>query len=143
MPIIDPTPESFKAMFVAVPADTRVVMLNLLQFRKRAVYRSDDTQPSRSGTEAYAEYSRLAGPFLNATGGSVIWRGKARHALIAPAEEAWDEVLLVEYPSIAAFGEMVTSEEYQRIVFHRSAALLDSRLIAMTPGPTMELPDTQ
>jgi len=46
MPTVDPTPESFKAMFKAIPADTPVVMLNLLRFRKRAVYRSEAKQPS-------------------------------------------------------------------------------------------------
>jgi len=135
MPTIDPTPESFKAMFTAVPAETPVVMLNLLRFRKRAVYRSGAKQPSRSGIEAYAEYSRLVWPCLQAVGGKALWRAKAHHALIAPADESWDELLLVEYPSIEAFAEMITSEEYQRIVFHRTAALLDSRLVVTTPDP--------
>jgi uncharacterized protein (DUF1330 family) len=139
MPTVDPTPESFKALFKAVPPDTPVVMLNLLRFRKRAVYRSGEKQPSRSGREAYAEYSRLAGHFLKTTGATVVWRGTAHHALIAPADESWDEVLLVAYPSVAAFGQMVTAEEYQRIVFHRTAALLDSRLIAMTPDFVQEV----
>jgi len=122
-------------MFKALPAETPVVMLNLLRFRKRAVYRSGAGQPQRSGVDAYAEYSRLARPFLQAAGASLIWQGTAHHALIAPADESWDEVMLVEYPSVAAFGQMVAAEEYQRIVFHRTAALLDSRLIATTPAP--------
>jgi len=123
-------------MFKVIPADTPIVMLNLLRFRKRAVYGRNAKEPPRSGIEAYTEYSRLVWPLLRAVGGKVIWRGKAHHALIAPADESWDEVLLVEYPSVGAFGEMVTSEEYQRIVFHRTAALLDSRLIANTAEPS-------
>ena len=48
------------------------------------------------------------------------------------AKERWDEILLVEYPSAAAFAAMVTSPEYKAIVFHRTAALEDSRLVATT-----------
>ena len=49
--------------------------------------------------------------------------------VIGPVEERWDEVLLVEYPSVKAFLEMVNSDAYQSIVYHRTAALKDSRLI--------------
>ncbi len=132
MPAIDPTPESFSALFAKVPADTPVTMLNLLRFRERAEYAAAAAQPERSGRAAYGEYSRAVSPLLAGVGGRVVWGGKGRHALIAPADERWDEILLVEYPSTAAFAAMVTSPEYKAIVFHRTAALEDSRLVATT-----------
>ena len=51
-------------------------------------------------------------------------------SLIAPEEEEWDDVVLVEYPSRDAFVKMVESAEYQAVSPHRTAGLLDSRLIA-------------
>lgn len=129
---IDPSPESFKALFAKVPADRPVSMLNLLRFHDRADYPEASAQPPRSGIEAYTEYARAVAPILQRHGARLVWRARAHHALIAPADETWDEALLVEYPSIAAFGAMLNSPEYQAIVFHRRAALLDSRLIATT-----------
>ena len=50
--------------------------------------------------------------------------------MIAPEAEAWDDAVLVEYPSRAAFLKMLSEPTYQAAVPHRSAALMDSRLIA-------------
>jgi uncharacterized protein (DUF1330 family) len=126
---IDPTRTSL-ALFAAELADDRpVVMLNLLRFNAQA---SD--QSGRTGREAYAEYSRLIMPLLAAVGGQPIWFGRAHCALIAPAEESWDEVLLVKYPHPQAFLQMIGSAEYLAIVHHRRAALFDSRLIATSEG---------
>jgi len=63
----------------------------------------------------------------------VIWQGDAKHAFIAPPDEQWDEVLLVEYPSKDAFLAMLKSPGYQAITFHRTAALEDARLIVTVP----------
>jgi uncharacterized protein (DUF1330 family) len=41
-------------------------------------------------------------------------------------------MVLVKYPSVGHFVDMISAPEYQAIVHHRSAALDDSRLIAMT-----------
>jgi len=43
-------------------------------------------------------------------------------------EEEWDEVALVEYPSIASFIEMQRDKDYQKMVHYRTDALTDSRL---------------
>ena len=47
--------------------------------------------------------------------------------------ETWDMVAIVEYPSRAAFIEMVTSPEYQKIVHLREEALERSVLYATDP----------
>ena len=51
--------------------------------------------------------------------------------MIGPSDEAWDEVLLVQYPSRKAFLTMAGNPEYLACTVHRTAALADSRLIAM------------
>ena len=127
---IDPTPASFKALFATVPPGRPVVMLNLLRFRDVADDGANADAPSRTGREAYEAYAHHATRHVQAVGGRVLWRGHAVHALIAPEGEAWDEVLLVEYPSVEAFIGMVRSPQYQAFTHHRTAALADSRLIA-------------
>ena len=62
--------------------------------------------------------------------------GEAHAALIAPPEERWDEVLLVRYPSVAAFVGMLQQHDYQAATVHRTAALEDARLIATTERGT-------
>ena len=41
-------------------------------------------------------------------------------------------IILVHYPSPAAFIGMVTTPEYQALSGHRTAALADSRLVPTT-----------
>jgi uncharacterized protein (DUF1330 family) len=129
---VDPTPDSVRQLAHNVPAGVPVVMLNLLRFRAQADYAPDKRQPARTGREAYAVYGREVVPHLQQVGGKLIWQGEARHAFIAPPDEQWDEVLLVEYPSKDAFLAMLKSPAYQEITFHRTAALEDARLIVTT-----------
>jgi uncharacterized protein (DUF1330 family) len=108
-------------------------MLNLLKFRERADY-PPGVSPSAlggevTGAKAYSRYSRAVIPLVFEVGGQPIWMGKGRASVIAPAGESWDEVVLVYYPSRRAFLRMVTSPAYQEIMYHRTAALADSRLI--------------
>jgi hypothetical protein len=51
--------------------------------------------------------------------------------LIGPQDKDWHLAVLVRYPGALAFATMVRSDEYRAIAFHRTAALEDSRLIAM------------
>jgi len=51
--------------------------------------------------------------------------------LIGPSDEHWDIAFIAQYPNSGAFLEMVTNPDYQAIVFHRQAAVKDSRLIRL------------
>lgn len=126
---IDPTPGAFSEALKVIPKGQPVVMLNLLAFREQAKY--EDGSESCSGREAYARYSRKAIKHVAACGGEVVFMGAATSHLVAPADEHWDEVLLVRYPSIDAFVGMVMNPEYQAFAGHRTAALHNARLIAM------------
>jgi uncharacterized protein (DUF1330 family) len=129
MAAINPTRQQLEDFAATAPDDHPIVMLNLLRFRARAEYGAGATEGEVSGEAAYARYSRAVMPLLWEVGGQPIWMGKARTALIAPAGESWDEVVLVFYPSRRAFLRMINSDAYHAIVRHRTAALLDSRLI--------------
>jgi uncharacterized protein (DUF1330 family) len=56
--------------------------------------------------------------------------------LVGPAEEAWDECFIAEYPSVPAFVEMIRDPVYREAVKHRQAAVIDSRLIRLAPAAT-------
>ena len=129
MGAIEPNPEQLKA-FVAEPDDGPIVMINLLRYREQADYAADSGETPCTGEEAYGRYSAAVTPLLVGVGGRPIWMGLARHTMIAPEGERWDNAILVEYPSREAFITMTSSPEYQAIAHHRRAALADSRLIA-------------
>jgi len=107
-------------------------MINLLRYADRAAYAADSGETPCSGREAYARYSEAVFPLLAKVGGRPIWMGAVASTVISPDGEAWDDAVLVEYPSRDAFIEMTSSPAYQAIMHHRTAALADSRLIATT-----------
>ena len=84
------------------------------------------------GREAYARYSRTALSKVRGVGGEVQVMADAHLALIAPKQEQWDLLLLVRYPSSAAFLSMLVDPDTRPPPF--SAALADSRLIGTTPS---------
>ncbi len=121
------------AAFRAFREDDRpgpIHMLNLVKLRDRAIY--DDGREA-TGAEAYAAYGRESAPVFDRLGGRIVWRGRMEHMLIGPAEEAWDLCFIAEYPSVAAFAEMIKDPEYRRAMVHRQAAVADSRLVRMAP----------
>ncbi|HKU37127.1 MAG TPA: DUF1330 domain-containing protein [Polyangiales bacterium] len=114
-----------------LPDGEPVVMLNLLRFREQASYPENSEHGACSGREAYARYGAKAVAHVAAVGGKPIWTGAAQLTVIGPTAESWDDVLLVQYPSRKAFLKMASDPDYLACTVHRTAALADSRLIAM------------
>ncbi|MBZ0163670.1 MAG: DUF1330 domain-containing protein [Notoacmeibacter sp.] len=126
---IDPTREAFGA-FRRMERGGAVHMLNLVRLRERAAY-PDGREAT--GAQAYAAYGRESGPIFRRVGGRIAWAGEFELMLIGPESERWDHCFIAEYPSVAAFVEMVKDPEYQKAVVHRQAAVLDSRLVRLKP----------
>lgn len=122
---IDPTREVF-AQFRADDRPGPIHMLNLVRLRAQAAY-PDGRQAS--GAEAYAAYGRESGPVFERLGGRIVWQGRFELMLIGPQDERWDHCFIAEYPSVAAFAEMIRDPVYREAVKHRQAAVEDSRLI--------------
>ncbi len=126
---IDPTREKF-GEFRGLAEEGPIHMLNLVRLRDEAVY--PDGRKA-TGAEAYAAYGRESGPVFRRVGGRIAWAGDFRLMLIGPEDETWDHCFIAEYPSGAAFVEMVKDPDYRKAVVHRQAAVLDSRLIRLAP----------
>jgi len=116
---IDPSRETLEA-FLKSAAPEPVVMLNLLRFADRA---------------GYEAYLRATAPFLAKVGGEVVYAGLGGDPLVAEAGQAWDAVLLVRYPSRAAFAAIVADRDYREVTKQRTQSLVEAVLQPTTPWP--------
>ena len=130
MGYVEPSRERYLE-FRDLPRKGALHMLNLVRFRAQAAY--PDGRPA-TGAEAYAAYGRESQPVFARVGGRIAWRGTFEFNLIGPEGERWDEVFVVEYPSMDAFLEMLRDPVYQQAMKHRQAAVEDSRLVRCAPA---------
>jgi uncharacterized protein (DUF1330 family) len=108
---VDPTGHDLKR-FLAEDDGGPVTMLNLLRFKPGG------------GRESYNKYARAIVPHLEEVGAEVVYFGDTTTPLVAPpTDTAWDAVLIVRYPSRAAFSAMVADPGYQQITHLRTEAL--------------------
>ena len=109
-----------------------VVMVNLMRFRERSL----DGDGDGSGWDAYLRYSALTVPMIKARGGTLLWTGDAKAvALGLEAGNTWDYLALVYYPTVAAFIDMMTSEDYEkRCDPHRTSGCAEHVIIATREG---------
>ena len=106
-------------------------MVNLLKFRAKAVYK--DGRPGEiSGREAYMRYAAEMRKIVEGAGGRFIFAGSIDGLVIGEVEELWDVAAIVEYPSRAAFQQLVTTPEVQAIGVQREAGLAGQLLILTT-----------
>jgi uncharacterized protein (DUF1330 family) len=117
---ITPNLDQFQAL-MASPDQGPVVMLNLLKFKEGA-------------EEAYLRYGDAAVAMVEERGGRLLWSGRADQVLIGDPQADWDVVVLVEYPSRAAFIEMVSSPDYLAAHAEREAGLERTVVLACAPA---------
>ncbi len=131
---IDPSRPQFDA-FKALPRDTTIQMLNLIRLRATAVYPADHPNHGKamSGLDAYREYGRTTAGIFARVGGRQVWAGRPETVVTGPPDERWDLAFIAEYPGAGAFLAMVTDPDYREHVKHRTAGVLDSRLIRLAP----------
>ena len=128
---VDPTKETFAA-FRASDRAGPIHMLNLVRLREQAAYPDGR---AATGAEAYAAYGRESGPVFQRLGGAIVWRGKFELTLIGPWDERWDLCFIAEYPSVAAFVEMIRDPVYREAVKHRQAAVEIPASSGSRPAP--------
>jgi uncharacterized protein (DUF1330 family) len=114
---VDPRGANLKRYLAEDPGGP-VVMLNLLRFKPDG------------GRERYLEYvehfNRTAKPY----GASTVYLGDGLTPVVAEEGQAWDAVLLVQYPNRQAFADMVRDPEYQKGTHLRTEALDEAVLQA-------------
>ena len=87
------------------------------------------------GRERYLEYSRAAQQLVARVGGQVLYAGECVQPLLAPDGATWDAVVLVRYPSGAAYLELLDDPAYQAVAPLRRAALREVVLLPMNDWP--------
>jgi uncharacterized protein (DUF1330 family) len=128
---LNPTDESAKQLF-SKSIKGEVIMLNLLRFKEIADYSQlPDIAPKSpiTGKEAYQTYINQTLPFLEKSGGEILLLGKSEHFFIGPMEEKWDLVMIIKQKSLDSFLSFASDPQYQDVIGHRAAAILDSRLL--------------
>ena len=134
---IHPGADALRAL-AGQPDDGPVQMINLLKFRARAAYPKGQKghEPSGgdagSGAEAYARYGAVAMRKVAERGGHLVLLLRPELGVVGSLGE-WDQVAIVEYPSRAAFLDMLGDPEYQAATVHRVAGLERTVLLATRP----------
>ena len=113
------------------PADTPVVMVNLLSFKADA----DGRNEGMSGAESYMRYGAKMREFVESKGGRFIWSGRVDSFVIGESDAEFHVVALVEYPSRKAFVEIASSEYVREIGQDRLEGLAGQWLVAATENP--------
>ena len=113
-----------------------IVMVNLLKYRERAAYEAGrpEAKENLTGREAYQRYGAAAFKFVHALGGGIAWMGPQALVFIGGAEQEWDDIVCVRYPSRAKFLEMVSNTDYLAATYHRDAGLERTALLCCAAG---------
>jgi uncharacterized protein (DUF1330 family) len=100
-----------------------VLMLNMLKFKDRKYYFDTYLPAFRKVTETLGIQDVKLRLACNVTAN-----------ILAPENEAWDAILLVEYPTARAFKTIAESEAYRDMAnAHRLTATAELRLYMTTP----------
>jgi len=127
---IYPTPNQIEDL-LAGPADSPVVMVNLLTFKPQA----DAPDEGLTGEAAYRRYVEAMRTFIESKGCRVLWVGRVDSQVIGTGGEDVHMIGLVEYPSRRVFVEIATDPHVQEIGVHRAAGLASQWLLATTTAP--------
>jgi len=122
-----PTGDKIKELMKG-PAETPVVMLNLLSFKEVA----DGENQGLSGLDAYSKYARKMTTLVESKGGRLIWSGRVDSFVIGESDTDFQMIALMEYPNRAAFLEIASSVEVQEIAQDRVDGLAGQWLLATT-----------
>lgn len=134
---LEPT-QSAGRRFVQRGLEGPVYMLNLLRFRPVADYAaSPDLAPATpiTGAEAFDRYIDSTLPYLQESGGELVFLGAGGPFLIGPEHERWDVAMMVRQSSVASFLAFAGHGAYLAGLGHRTAAIEDSRLLPLTKLP--------
>ena len=133
MPAFQPTGDQFRA-FRDDPYDGPIAQVNLLKFRAKAEYQSDDPEFGKDepGSAAYLRYAEAFGVIAAEVGGAPLLIGEVERYFIGNGD--WDAVMVMRFPSRAAFIATLNHQRYADISRHRNAGLLCQELLTTRPS---------
>jgi len=111
--------------------DRPFYMLNLIKYRKRAVY-PDGRETDLTGREADNLYAPI--DFLAKIGAEVAYLG-AVQVQQGNGKPKWETVGIVRYPSRAKFFQMAENREFQARSIHKQAGVEISQVIVTERAP--------
>ena len=109
-----PAMEESISRFNASDIDGPIHMLNPIKFK------------ADGSAEALKKYSRSVFPMVKKVGGDRVYYAEGRCSVVG--SENWNVVLIMQYPSVAAFHEMISTEEYLSLTELREEVVEDFRL---------------
>lgn len=138
MPAFQPTGDQFRA-FRDDPYDGPIAQVNLLKFKIKAVYSSDEAEHAE-GLSGRAAYQRYADTFRAAAveaGGTMLLMGTSERYFIGQGD--WDSVMVMHFPNRQAFIATLNHSTYNEMHRHRDAGLLCQELITTRVETTVDL----
>lgn len=100
-----------------------IALLNLVKYREPG------------GRDAFGRYAQITGPLIAKAGGEVVFGGKAGPVLTG-SDIAWDDVLVVRFPTAERFLGMIESETYTGQAAPIRAEALEATIwMAVDPFP--------
>jgi uncharacterized protein (DUF1330 family) len=121
---------------VAPVDDGPVWMVNLMRYRKRAVY-ADGRDTDLSGREADDRYAPF-GPFRT-VGAELVFLSDVEAQLVGD-DQTWDRIAVVRYPTRRSFLEMQDLPEYVAKHEHKEAGMASTFVICCRPAHRPDLP---
>jgi uncharacterized protein (DUF1330 family) len=121
---VHPTRDQMRDLLGA-PRDGRVTMVNFLRYRPA-------TGDAPGGAAEYQAYGRHAASLIARLGGRIRYSAGGLRVLTGDPEAPWDDWVVVEYPSRAAFLGMIDDPRYRAVAPRRAAGLDSTRLLACT-----------
>ena len=133
MPAFQPTGDQFRA-FRDDPYDGPIAQVNLLKFRVRAEYGPDDPEHGNDepGAAAYQRYVDAFEIAAGEVGGTCLLYGQTERYFIGNGD--WDAVLVMHFPTRAAFIQTLNHRDYPEMHRHRHAGLLCQDLVTTRPA---------
>ena len=111
-----------------------IAQVNLLKFRVTAEYAADhelhgDDEPGAAAYQRYVDAFQVA---ADEVGGRCLLYGRTERYFIGQGD--WDAVLVMHFPSRAAFIQTLNHPDYHAMHQHRDAGLLCQELITTRPA---------
>ena len=133
MPAFQPTGDQFRA-FRDDPYDGPIAQVNLLKFRVTAEYQPGEPEfgTDEAGSAAYARYAAAFGEIATEVGGTPLLIGDVERYFIGNGD--WDAVMVMHFPSRAAFIATLNHDRYAEMSRHRDAGLLCQDLLTTRPA---------